>query len=173
MSAEDLEYEPYEFKLDYYKASPLMENILGGNVISAAHAVIDAFSAGETSVDLSEFYLQEDFNERLTVALNSLFPPFVAFTDYMAGKCADSNGMLAWDLFIEKDKIAKKLSAFENIINDYMSRLRKADDDVVRAMLLYNCLTGFSSYDYLIDELDLKVKRTLRSIRCVFLRTTQ
>lgn len=151
--------DAYEFELDYHRASSVMYRVLGENVISAVHTIVDAFTAGETSVDLSEFRLQDDFDKRLTVALNSLFPPFVAFTNYTVGKGVDDNGMLSWELFIEKDEIANKLSSFEKKVKDYMRHIEDGDPEVVRAILIYSRLANFSSYDYLIGELELQGKQ--------------
>lgn len=146
--------EPYDFALDYHRAAALLVSAVGECAVSDARAVIDAFLCGKTSVVLNPDAPADKYLLELDWALQSMCPPFIAFTSYRINQSYnEASASLSWEYTVDADTLADKLEAFSAAIDDYMSVLRNGDGDIMRAMLLYHSFTVDAVYDSYIGEL--------------------
>lgn len=146
--------EPYPFTLDYHRCAPMVERQVGGDMVQAAGQVIDAFLAGETSVSLPQGEYGGNPGNNLGYALNSMFPLFLAATDYNDNHFDAANNTVSWQYTQSEEEIQKALAALAQTTEACMGRLRAGDSDMARALLLYQALTEKAAYDYETVSLD-------------------
>ena len=146
--------EPYPFTLDYHHCAPMVERQVGGDMVQAAGQVIDAFLAGETSVSLPQGEYGGNPGNNLGYALNSMFPLFLAATDYNDNHFDAANNTVFWQYTQSEEEIQKALAALAQTTEACMGRLRAGDSDMARALLLYQALTEKAAYDYETASLD-------------------
>ena len=137
------------FSIDLTKISPLIRDNVSEDVVIAAKKVIEGFLRYENRVAIKVSGNKQRFLNDMAYVIHCTCPMFGAFTDFNEMSAYDeASGNVSWNFYIEKSDFDRKLQDFYDVTNTYLSNIRVADSEAMRAMLLYYAVIDDLIYDY-------------------------
>ena len=142
------------FLADLTKISPMIQDNVSEDVVTAAQAVIEGFLRYENSVEITVSGNTHRFLNDMAYVIHCTCPMFGAFTDFNEISSYDEmSGKVSWTFLVDKGEFDGKLQDFYDVINCYLSNVKPTDTEAMRAMLLYYAVIDDLIYDYdLIGE---------------------
>lgn len=147
-------YSDICFLADLTKISPMIQDNVSEDVVTAAKAVIEGFLRYENSVEIKVSGNTHRFLNDMAYVIHCTCPMFGAFTDFNEMSSYDeTSGKVSWTFLVDKGEFDGKLQDFYDVINGYLSNVKPTDTEAMRAMLLYYAVIDNLFYDYdLIGE---------------------
>lgn len=147
-------YNDICFLADLTKISPMIQDNVSDDVVTAAKAVIEGFLRYENSVEITVSGNTNRFLNDMAYVIHCTCPMFGAFTDFNEMSSYDeTSGKVSWTFLVDKGEFDGKLQDFYDVINGYLSNVKPTDSEAMRAMLLYYAVIDNLIYDYdLIGE---------------------
>jgi len=138
-----------EYRIDFTKVSTMIEENVETDVVVAAKKVIETFLEYENSVEIKVSGNSQRFMNDMAYVVHCTCPLFGAFTDFNEVSSYESKtGKVSWNFYVEKDTFDNEIQTFSNVVEDYLNEINSADNEAMRAMLLYYAVIDDLNYDY-------------------------
>ena len=151
---ENAEVDDAVFPIDLTKISPMILDNVSEDVVVAAQNVIEAFLRYDNSAEIAVSGNSQRFLNDMAYVIHCTCPVFGAFTDFNEMTAYDeASGKVSWEFYAEEAEFERDLQEFYDVTRTYLSDVKAADSEAMRAMLLYYAVIDDLSYDYdLIGE---------------------
>ena len=136
------------FHIDLTKVSPMIQENVSEDVVTAAKAVIEGFLRYENSAEIQVSGNRQRFLNDMAYVIHCTCPMFGAFTDFNEMTSYDEEaGKVSWTFSVEKAEFDSKLQDFYDVTQTYLSDIKPTDSEAMRAMLLYYAVIDDLRYD--------------------------
>lgn len=140
--------EDIVFHIDLTKVSPMIQENVSEDVVTAAKAVIEGFLRYENSAEIQVSGNRQRFLNDMAYVIHCTCPMFGAFTDFNEMTSYDEEaGRVSWTFSVEKAEFDRKLQDFYDVTQTYLSDIKPTDSEAMRAMLLYYAVIDDLCYD--------------------------
>ena len=137
------------FETDLTKISPMIQENVNEEVVTAAKNVIEAFLRYEDSAVIEVSGNKQRFMNDMSYVIHCTCPMFGAFTDFNEMTAYDaSTGTVSWNFFMDESEFNSKLQSFYDVTENYLSKVNPTDSESMRAMILYYAVIDDLNYDY-------------------------
>lgn len=141
------EYPAYEYTVDFHKASDLMYEYYGEHAINLARQAIDIFMEGGNSIVLTDF--EPGDMHKVYACACMMDPVFDAFTERNSNFDYDINtNTLTWINHCTPEEALEHREEVEEITDEYLSKLREGDNELIRSAQIYYDFSYCHTYDY-------------------------